>query len=467
MNGVILFLWTLSCALILCQWFTLVSIRRYLFGVKNGLSRVQAYPLLILLGVINVAGVMLSIDERWFSLDAFHKKIGAVCFFSYLGFALVMALYFGIMRLAEALLMSLKKTFRWPLSVTRVGRLAVDERGCLVGYAPSQKMSDCGGKEQSHKPHGLKNPSALEQKHREGDGQPRPPGEMARTVLGRRALLRMAAAGGVVVGTAMLGEGIVEAYQKPITEAWDFEHPMLSGLKGPLTIVHATDFHFGMFLNVEDLELLVANLNRIEGDALVLTGDIYHSPLTPVEESAPILRKLKPRRIGNFAVLGNHEFYAGVRRALIALEDAHIKVLRNEWHTYVEGRTRIYIGGIDDPVKNWLTGTSFPKFAHLMKTAPVEPGLKLLLSHRPAVLPEASKAGIDLVLSGHIHGGQIILPSLSRRRGVSVARLISPFTHGWYHMGSTTMYLNRGVGLTFVPWRINCPPEIAVFRLGV
>ncbi len=292
------------------------------------------------------------------------------------------------------------------------------------------------------------------------------PADITNGVLGRRTVLKMAAAGGLLAGTAMLGEGIVEAYQQPITEEWDFEHPMLSGFTRPLTIVHATDFHFGMFLDVDDLAALVDRLNRIEGDALVLTGDIYHSPLTPIEKSVPILERLKSRQIGNFAVLGNHEFYAGVTRSLAALEEARIKVLRNEWYTYAEGRTRLHIGGIDDPVKNWLTGASFPKFAYLMKIIPQEPGFRLLLSHRPTILPEAAKAHIDLVLSGHTHGGQIILPSFSRRRGVSVARLISPFTHGWYRIGDAKMYLNRGVGLTFVPWRINCPPEIAVFRLG-
>jgi hypothetical protein len=73
---------------------------------------------------------------------------------------------------------------------------------------------------------------------------------------------------------------------------------------------------------------------------------------------------------------------------------------------------------------------------------------------------------MDLVLSGHTHGGQVIMPTLMKRRGVSLARVAYPYTHGWYRSGQTRMYLNRGVGLTFVPWRLNCPPEIAVLRLG-
>ncbi|MGC9030764.1 MAG: metallophosphoesterase [Desulfomonilaceae bacterium] len=466
MNSFLAFLWILSCALILCQWFVLLSVRRYLFGAATEIGRLHAYALLILLGVINVGGVVLSMNSRWFPMEPFYQKAAAVIFFSYLGFALVMALYFGLMRLVEATANLVQRTFRSSVSVSHVGRLAVDERGCLARSSGPQNAPDVAS--DAKKDYGTRAEELCGQPEgsRTPQSSPTCAADITNGVLERRTVLKMAAAGGLLAGTAMLGEGIVEAYQQPVTEEWDFEHPMLSGLTRPLTIVHATDFHFGMFLDVDDLAALVDRLNRIEGDALVLTGDIYHSPLTPVEKSVPILKRLKSRQIGNFAVLGNHEFYAGVTRSLAALEEARIKVLRNEWYTYAEGRTRVHIGGIDDPVKNWLTGASFPKFAYLMKIIPREPGFRLLLSHRPTILPEAAKAHIDLVLSGHTHGGQIILPSFSRRRGVSVARLISPFTHGWYRIGGAKMYLNRGVGLTFVPWRINCPPEIAVFRLG-
>jgi len=405
-------------------------------------------------------------NDRWLPLNPIYKKIASVGFFSYLGFTFVLALYFGLMRAAETAAHLLQRTFKGPFGVTGAGGIAVDERGCFTGHGGSNKRLNSGGEEGSRTSSAGNYHPEQERGHLELAVAPSWAGELSGSIIGRRAALKIAAAGGLVAATAMLGEGIVEAYQKPVTQEWDFRHPMLSGLEGSLTIVHATDFHFGMFLDVEDLARLVETLNRIDGDALFLTGDIYHSPLTPIEKSVPILKRLKGRRMGNFAVLGNHEFYAGVSRSLSALEEAHIHVLRNQWHTYEDGCVRVHIGGIDDPIKNWLTGTSFPKFSYLMKIVPREPGMKLLLSHRPTILPEASKAEIDLVLSGHTHGGQIILPSISQRRGISVARLVSQFTHGWYHMGNTTMYLNRGVGLTFVPWRINCPPEIAVFRLG-
>jgi hypothetical protein len=219
-----------------------------------------------------------------------------------------------------------------------------------------------------------------------------------------------------------------------------------------------------MFFGNQELERLVNHVNTLEGDALVITGDIFHTPLTPVESATPILKKLRPRRLGNYVVLGNHDFYAGEWRSVAALQQSGLELLRNQWRTFEEGTTRIHLGGIDDPMDNWVWGAKFPAFPAFMRKAPGADAFKILLSHRPSVLPLASRAGMDLVLAGHIHGGQVIVP-VPGNRGLSLARVASPYTHGWYRSGSSRMYLSRGVGLTFIPWRVNCPPEISVFHL--
>jgi hypothetical protein len=470
MNAFFLFLWGLSSALILSQWFVIVSLRRYLFNVSGPMTRRYAYVILAILGVLNVAGVIFSMEGRWLPVDSVYKKVAAVTFFSYLGLGLVLSLFFLVLRLLDALFLTARRALR-SLGVTGdLRRIAENQRGCVSSqFGDSASVSRCAedradasvvqgtpsvGNQTNNAPAtGIAADDLASDSHASHD-------------IGRRSFLKIASVGALVAGSAVLGEGIVEAYKKPVTEDWDVPHPLLDGNQGPFVIIHATDFHFGLFYNAEDLAGLVDRLNGMEGDAVVFTGDIYHSPLTPVEDSVPILSKLIPRRIGNFAVLGNHEFYAGIVRCVSALESAGIRLLRNEWHTFSDHGATIHMGGLDDPVKNWLRGREFPKFAHLMKIAPSEAGMKVLLCHRPTILPEAATAGIDLVLSGHTHGGQVILPSLYHKRGLSLARVVSPFTHGWYRDGNTKMYLNRGVGLTFVPWRINCPPEIAVLRLG-
>jgi len=281
----------------------------------------------------------------------------------------------------------------------------------------------------------------------------------------RRAFLKWGSAAGLTTAVVLAGHGVVRAYGRPLIDEFDVSHPALKHLERPVSFIHITDFHIGMFFGLEELEKIVERVNAIEADALVVTGDIFHSPLSPIEETVPILKRLRPRRYGNFAVLGNHDFYAGERRSVEAIEQSGLTLLRDEWITFTEGTARIHLGGIDDPIENWITGKNFPGFRDFVGTIPGTDGIRILLSHRPTILPYAAETSIDLVLAGHIHGGQIIVPVPGTDRGVSLAALVSPFTHGWYRAHDCRMYLSRGIGLTFVPWRINCPPEITVFRL--
>jgi uncharacterized protein len=284
-------------------------------------------------------------------------------------------------------------------------------------------------------------------------------------LLSRRKFFKWSTAVGIVTVGGIGLEAVSEAYQPPVVEEFDLFNPRLRGLRDPVSLIHITDFHFGMFMNSADLETLVKTVNSLPGDALIITGDVFHSPLTPVEAAVPVLSRLKERRLGNFVVMGNHDFYAGERRSVDALRNSKLTLLRNQWITFKEGHAVIHLGGIDDPMVNWAWGSEFPRFPRFMADAPGTPGMRIVLSHRPSVLPVAAQYAIDFVLSGHIHGGQIILSPGRPEIGVSLARLVSPFTHGWYSRGDSHMYLNRGIGLTFVPWRINCPPEIAVFHL--
>jgi predicted MPP superfamily phosphohydrolase len=292
-----------------------------------------------------------------------------------------------------------------------------------------------------------------------------PPDSGEEEDISRRSFLKWGAAAGLASAVFLSGHAIAQAYGNAVVEEFDLEFPGLAGLDKPITALQISDFHFGMFFGAEELQKMVETVNRVEADILLVTGDIFHSPLTVVEDAVPILKQLKPRRLGNYAVMGNHDFYAGDYRCIDAIKKSGLILLRDKWITLNQGSAKIHLGGLDDPMSNWLWGMEFPNFAGFMRKAPREPGLRLVLSHRPAVLPLAADAGIDLVLAGHTHGGQIIMPSLNNHRGLSVARLVSPYTHGWYRQQECRMYLNRGVGLTFVPWRVNCPPEITLFRL--
>ncbi|MBI5572702.1 MAG: metallophosphoesterase [Desulfomonile tiedjei] len=465
MDRVFLFLAALGALAMLCQWYVFRSVRKYLFQRYEPVGRWTAYPVLLLLGLVNAVGLRLATQSDVLLPDSLGQKIAAALFFSYLGCVLALCLLWLVL---DALTCTLRfKDFIATLTlkyrrggdsreIERTGCIpSADKRSDAAQAIPELRLGCC--KAELPTAHaelgpGCAAPIALAK---------RP----LRTHKGRRNFLKWTAAGGLALVLAEASVGTAEGYERPVIEEFDLFHSALSGADRPFTFIQFSDFHFGMFLGTTELERLVEMVNSLEGDALFCTGDMYHSPLSPVELATPVLKKLRPRRVGNYAILGNHDFYTGEARSVTNLLDSGFILLRNRWVTLRHQNARIQLGGIDDPMVNWVWGTQFPNFPEFARRTPPGPGFRLLLSHRPNVLPVATTNNIDLVLAGHVHGGQIIMPVPGTERGVSIARVASPFTHGWYGVGKSIMYLNRGAGMTFVPWRVHCPPEITVFRL--
>lgn len=465
MNRFFMFLWALGSLTVLCQWYVFVSVRKFLFQAYAPVTRSVAYSVLTLLALLNLIGIELSMESRWFGVAADVQRVSAVVFFSYLGLIFVLCISFVFLKAVDQIVRVAQLLPGITSKLAGSSHVAGSEAGCVTA-SRSTKIKDLRNI-------GCRKSSPENDLTSTGRIRPLPITDYqgnctnpVPTFLSRRTFLKWGTVTGIITGAGVVGKGIAGAYQRPVTEQLEVFHSGLAGLSRPLKLIHVTDFHLGLFYGTRELEDLVETLNSIDGDAVVLTGDIYHSPLSQVELSTPVLKKLRPRRMGNLAVLGNHDFYAGVSRSVASLEGASIRLLRNEWITFRQGNVNLHIGGIDDPVANWLWGEQFPAFTSFMEMCPDSPGLKILLSHRPAIFPQASRSGIDLVLSGHTHGGQIIIPGISERKGYSLAAIVSPFTHGWYRTATSSMYLNRGIGLTFVPWRINCPPEIAVLHLS-
>ena len=452
---------SLAALLILCQWLVIVSVRKYLFARYDSVTRAVAYPVLLGLALFNLVALLISFNSLWLPLDSWGRKVASVLFFTYLGLVLVMCLQFLVIG-AVSQAWSLKD---WMFAGVRMRRSGShmpgrDQRGCVGSPKTEECVADANGPSDG--------PAALDSRSDPVTSGAHPGNVKAQSAAmspSRRAFLKWTTAAGIVTAVGCAGRGIAQGYQAAVIEELDYRHRLLNGLDKPITLIHVTDLHFGLFMGTSELEKLVDRLNTIDGECLVITGDVFHSTRSAVELATPLLKKLKSRKLGNFAVLGNHDFYAGASRSLYSLRRGGITVLRNRWIELQQGEFRAHLGGIDDPLGNWIWGKDFPTFKELLSKAPPAPAVRILLSHRPGILPFASRSGIDLVLAGHTHGGQIILPTGRGDRGVSLASIASPYTHGWYSDKETRMYLNRGIGLTFVPWRINCPPEIAVIRL--
>lgn len=222
---------------------------------------------------------------------------------------------------------------------------------------------------------------------------------------------------------------------------------------GKLRIVQISDVHIGLIVRKGRLEKIAKEIRKAEPDILVSTGDLVDGQLDSVEALSGLLRAIDPP-FGKFAVTGNHEYYAGLPRAIRFTEKAGFRVLRNESMT-IPGV--ITIVGIDDAV-----GRNSSRDGGIDEKGLLVEGegkvFTLLLKHRPVVNQGA--AGLfDLQLSGHTHKGQIFPFGL-------IVKLFFPALSGYYDLpGGSCLYVNRGVGTWGPPVRFLAPPEVTLIEL--
>lgn len=220
-----------------------------------------------------------------------------------------------------------------------------------------------------------------------------------------------------------------------------------------LRIVQLSDIHHGLYTRLEEVEKAVALANRLEPDLVVLTGDFVSNSRHYIAPVARALGALQPP-LGAFAVLGNHDYRVGAERVAAALERHAIRVLRNQHVRLCRNGSSLILAGVDD----FNYGEDNLRLA-LRAAEPDSPWV--LLSHNPAILPQAAASGVDLVLAGHTHGGQVVLPRLRSFRRPGKLR----FRHGWGQVGSTQIFISRGIGTVVLPLRVQCPAEIPLLRL--
>jgi len=235
--------------------------------------------------------------------------------------------------------------------------------------------------------------------------------------------------------------------------------PSLSGLR----IVQLSDLHIGNKMEGERLERLVEDVNAMQPDLLVLTGDLFDFDPAFVEAGARELSQLRAR-LGVFAVLGNHDMYTGatlVAEGLAAHAPA-IRLLRKE-SVRLPTEAPLYLAGIDDPGRLWTDPELILDELEELGMRLPEDGPTILLSHRPDAVTQAARLGFAAVLAGHTHGGQIALPGMAAR--VNLARLISRYPRGLFRVGETSLYVNRGAGVAGPAIRIAASREIATLEL--
>jgi predicted MPP superfamily phosphohydrolase len=228
--------------------------------------------------------------------------------------------------------------------------------------------------------------------------------------------------------------------------------PELDGLR----VAHLSDFHLGVpSRGARAVERAVEWVHERQPDLVCLTGDLLSRA-----RGQGTLRTLLERLGHPYVVLGNHDI--AVSRdpfsQTVELEALEHGVLLSDESTIVELRgTQVEVAGVDP--KSWL--------AKRPSRLPEPPAaFRILLCHFPKALDRVPEGRWDLILSGHLHGGQIVVPYGFGRLLLAHPRARYPL--GLYRRGSTTMHVSPGLGTTFLPFRFFARPEATelVLRCG-
>ncbi|MFA6541443.1 MAG: metallophosphoesterase [Bacteroidota bacterium] len=231
-------------------------------------------------------------------------------------------------------------------------------------------------------------------------------------------------------------------------------------LKG-FTIGMISDIHSSVFMNKNDMDEYVKAMNALETDLIVVTGDFVNSRTEEVYPFAEAFSELHAP-FGVFGCLGNHDYFADdVERVAREVNDCGVKLLRNDSVTIQKEDALFNLIGVDDIGR----GTDPNDYMDRALTSVKNEYPRILLCHKPYFFENAKERKIDLTLSGHTHGGQIVFGMVGNTP-ISFATLASKYVAGLYHLDNAQLYVNRGIGSVGLPLRINCPPEITKITLA-
>jgi predicted MPP superfamily phosphohydrolase len=221
------------------------------------------------------------------------------------------------------------------------------------------------------------------------------------------------------------------------------------------TIAQLTDLHLGFLVSPSFIEGLVIKANNLNTDMIVCTGDYVHERNTTeeIDQVWPILTKLKAK-YGVYSVLGNHDHWADANKSIDWLQRSG-QDIRHQCKPIYKNGDRIVIGGAGDYWEDELkVDDSF--------SCTDEKDCRILLSHNPDSVDTKFTTPISLVLSGHTHGGQVIIPFY----GAPIVPVKNKrYTSGLIQTPKTQLFISRGIGWSILPIRFNCYPEIAVLEL--
>ncbi|WP_164019735.1 metallophosphoesterase [Pyxidicoccus trucidator] len=267
----------------------------------------------------------------------------------------------------------------------------------------------------------------------------------------RLFLARTMAGGAFVAGGGLAAYGSWRAFSPPLVTELAVKIPKLPKALDGLTIVQLTDIHVGHFIQRRYMDALVQQANALRPDLFAITGDLVDGDVHSLGGAVSALAGLKSR-YGSYFVTGNHDYYSGDDEWTAFLQSLDIQVLRNRHVRIGDAGASLDLVGVDD----WSGGRRRNKKGYDLDLALQgrDPDrAAVLLAHQPANFTVAAERGMDLQVSGHTHGGQLVPMTF-------FIGLAWEHSAGLYQHGDSHIYVSRGCGFWGPPMRVGSPPEI-------
>jgi predicted MPP superfamily phosphohydrolase len=270
----------------------------------------------------------------------------------------------------------------------------------------------------------------------------------------RRVFLARAVAASIGAAAGIIGlGGMANALR-----GFDVRHVRIPLAKLPkhasgYLIVQMSDVHVGPTIGREFVEAVVRRTNELGPDMVVITGDLVDGSVEQLRDLVAPLRDLRARD-GVYFVTGNHEYYSGADEWIAHLATLGVRVLRNE---RVDVRGAFELAGVDDISAGRMLPHHGQDVARAVEGRDASRPL-VLLAHQPKAMHEAVAAGVDVQLSGHVHGGQMVPFNW-------LARLDQPLVAGLHLVGTTWIYVSTGTGYWGPPMRVGPGAELTRIEL--
>ena len=284
-------------------------------------------------------------------------------------------------------------------------------------------------------------------------------------IMPRREFLARSAAG--ITCAAATGAGGYATLVEPsrlVVRSYQVRIKNLPAELEGFRIAHVSDTHYGPFTDIADIQKMVNKVNRLKPDIVALTGDYVHFTPASIVPGIEALAGLKAR-VGRVAVLGNHEHWEGAEACRNVLEKIGIPILDNTrryvsssaLHVEIPDEACICLAGFADLWEDVIS------FEDALKDIP-ENLPRIVLSHNPdAAELVPTRYRVDLMLSGHTHGGQVRLPILGAV--ASVSEYGEKYLGGYCQGPRFPVIVSRGVGMAMLPVRFGVPPEVGIISL--